>query len=99
MKKSLLVQMLVFFATTKEKYDLTYVDVLRHDLLSYDEDVDLWANHSSGAANTKIIKGKLVFGQMYLVSRGKEIGYHLKPSVVLEYSSHWPYEFCYLYKI
>jgi hypothetical protein len=42
MKKSLLVQMLVFFATTKEKYDLTYVDVLRHDILSYDEDVDLW---------------------------------------------------------
>lgn len=99
MKKSLLVQMLVFYAQDKEKHHIGYVNVERSNYLTLEEDMDYWACHVSGAANTKIAKGKIVFGQEYLYSRGEELGFGLKPSVVLEYSGHWPFDFCYMYKL
>jgi hypothetical protein len=99
MKKSLLVQMLVFYAQEKEKHHIEHIKVERTNYLLYEEDVDLWVNHASGAANTKIVKGKLVFGCEYLVSRGEELGFGLKPDIVCEYNRHWPFDFCYLYKL
>ena len=53
---------------------------------------------ASGAAGTKLIKGKVMLKGLYLVSRGKELPFP-KPDAVAEYSSHWPYDYCYLYKL
>ena len=98
-KKDLLIQMLVFFAQDKERHHIDRVKVDRSNYLSYDEDIDFWICHASGAADTKVVKGKLEFGKEYLVSRGEELGFGLKPSVVCEYSHHWPFDYCYLYKL
>ena len=53
---------------------------------------------ASGAAGTKLTKGKVLLKGLYLVSRGKELPLP-KPDAVAEYSSHWPYDFCYFYKL
>lgn len=53
---------------------------------------------AAGAASTKLIKGRISFQRNYLVSRGKELPF-VKPSAVAEYSEHWPYDFCYFYKL
>lgn len=99
MKKSLLIQMLVFYAQDKVRRHIYHVKVERSNLLSYEEDVELWIGLAANCAGTKVIKGKLEFGKEYLVSRGEELGFGLKPSVVLEYSNHWPFDFCYMYKL
>lgn len=99
MKKSLLIQMLVFYAQDKVRHQIYHVKVKRHDLLSYEEDVELWIGHATNCAGTKVIKGKLEFGKEYLVSRGEELGFGLKPNIICEYNRHWPFDFCYLYKL
>ena len=53
---------------------------------------------ASGAAGTKLIKGKIMLKGLYLVSKGKELPFP-KPDAVAEYSSHWPWDFCYFYKL
>ena len=51
---------------------------------------------ASGAAGTKLIKGRISLKRTYLVSRGKELPYQ-KPNAVAEYGEHWPHDFCYFY--
>ena len=99
MKKSLLIQMLVFYAQDKVRHHFYHVKVERHDHLSYEEDVELWIGHATNCAGTKVIKGKLEFGKEYLVSRGEELGFGLKPDIIVEYNRHWPFDFCYMYKL
>lgn len=53
---------------------------------------------ASNAAGTKLIKGKITFNGTYIVSRGKELPFY-KPNAVAEYSSHWPYDYCYFYRL
>lgn len=53
---------------------------------------------ASNAAGTKLIKGRITLKGEYLVSRGKELPF-CKPNAVAEYSSHWPYDFCYFYRL
>jgi len=53
---------------------------------------------ASGAACTKLIKGRVGFKGTYLISKGKELPI-LKTNAVAEYSNHWPYDFCYFYKL
>lgn len=96
--KQTLAQMLVFYAQDKERHHIVTMEPVKHDNLTDEENLDLWVCHASDAACTKIKKGKLEYGKRYLVSRGKELGFGLKPAVVLEYSNNWPWDFCYLYK-
>ena len=91
--------MLVFYAQDKERHHIERVKIERSNLLTYGEDVDLHLSIASGAANTTIVKGKLEFGREYLVSRGEKLVFDLKPSVICEYSNHYPFDFCYMYKI
>lgn len=53
---------------------------------------------ASGAAGTKLIKGRVSLKSKYLVSKGKELPY-IKPNAVAEYGEHWPYDYCYFYRL
>ena len=53
---------------------------------------------ASGAAGTKLIKGRVELNGAYLISKGKELPY-IKPNAVAEYSEHWPYDYCYFYRL
>lgn len=97
--KMTLVQMLQFFAADGKKHHIVYMEAINHAELTREEDIDVNITFASNAADTKIIKGTLEFGCEYLVSRGEDLGFGLKPDVVCEYSSHWPWEYCYLYKL
>ena len=98
-KKTTLAQMLPFFAEDKKKHHLVWIKATKSPNLTEEQNIDLNITYAASAACTKIIKGKLKFGCEYLVSRGEELGFGLKPDVVCEYSSHWPWDFCYLYKL
>jgi len=97
--KTTLAQMLQFFAADGKKHHFVYMEAIKHDKLTREEDIDVNIGFASNTADTKIIKGTLEFGCEYLVSRGEELGFGLKPDVVCEYSSHWPWDYCYLYKL
>lgn len=97
--KKTLAQMLSFFAADGKKHHLVRMEANVHPGLTDEENIDVNIAVASGAAGVKIIKGKLENGCEYLVSRGEELGFGLKPDVVLEYSSHWPWDYCYLYKL
>ena len=97
--KTTLAQMLQFFAADGKKHYFVYMEAIKHAGLTREEDIDVNISFASNAAGTKIIKGTLEFGCEYLVSRGEELGFGLKPDVVCEYSSHWPWDYCYLYKL
>ena len=91
--------MLLFYAEDRKKHHFVYMEAVEKAYLTAEENIDLNIGFASNAAGTKIIKGKLEYGCEYLVSRGEELGFDLKPDVVCEYSNHWPWDYCYLYKL
>ena len=97
--KTTLAQMLPFFAADGKKHHFVYMETIENPRLTKEENIDVNVTFASNAACTKIIKGTLEFGCEYLVSRGEELGFGLKPDVICKYSSHWPWEYCYLYKL
>lgn len=100
MDKTLLAQMLAFYAGLKEKHHIVYVEATVIPTVTKEENIDIIVCHGSNAACTKIIKGEIVLGNEYIVSRGEELtGFGLEPDAVGEYSSHWPWDFCYFYKL
>lgn len=99
MKKSTLAQMLAYYAEQKEKHYLVYVNANVIPTVTMEENIDIIVCHAASAACTKIIKGKIVLGKEYIVSRGEELGFGLEPDAVGEYSSHWPWDYCYFYKL
>lgn len=100
MDKSTLVQMLLFYAADKERHHFAVINLERSDYTTYDKDVDIWLNHAANSAGVSLVKGKLEFGKRYLVSRGEDLAHWgLKSAVTLEYCNHWPWDFCYLYKL
>lgn len=97
--KKTLAQMLSFFAEDGKKHHFFYMEAIENPHLTAEENIDVNIIFAAGAAGTKIISGKLKYGCEYLVSRGEELGFGLMPDVVCEYSSHWPWDYCYLYKL
>ena len=99
--KKTLAQMLAFYAGDSKKhyFRFVYMEACRNPRLTAEENIDANITFATNAADTKIIKGKLEYGCEYLVSRGEELVFDLKPDVVCEYSSHWPWDYCYLYKL
>jgi hypothetical protein len=97
--KKTLAQMLPFYAEDGKKHHFVYMEAIKHPRLTAEENIDANITFAANAAATKIIKGKLEYGREYLVSRGEELGFGLNPDVVCEYSSHWPWDYCYLYKL
>lgn len=97
--KKTLAQMLPFYAEDGKKHHFVYMKASENPRLTAEENIDVNITFAASAACTKIIKGKLEYGREYLVSRGEELGFNLKPDVVCEYSSHWPWDYCYLYKL
>lgn len=90
----------MFFAS--DKYRFNYLKAEESPNYTTEQNIDLAITLAAGAADTKIVDGKLEFGAEYLVSRGKSLERFepgLKPDVVCEYSGHWPCAFCYLYKL
>lgn len=71
-------------------------------------DADLWpdksdeknfiivACHSAGA---KLVKGKIVLKGKYIASCGDKLPTDTEPVAVIEYNGHWPWDFCYLYRV
>lgn len=97
--KKTLAQMLPLFAGDGKKHQLVWMQATEHPNLTEKENIELNITYASNTACSKIIKGKLKLGCEYLVSRGEKLGFGLKPDVVCEYSSHWPWTHCYLYKL
>ena len=97
--KKTLAQMLPFYAEDGKKHHFVYMEAIKHDKLTREENIDVNITFAANAADTKIIKGKLEYGCEYLVSHGKELGFNLKPDVICEYDSHYPWDYCYLYKL
>jgi len=97
--KKILAQILPFYAADGKKHQFVYMEAKEHAELTKEENVDVNIGFASNASCTKIIKGTLEFGCEYLVSRGEELGFGLKPDIVCEYSSHWLWDYCYLYKL
>lgn len=97
--KKTLAQMLPFYAEDGKKHHFFYMEARENPRLTAEENIDVEITLAANAADTKIIKGKLEYGCEYLVSRGEELGFGLKPDVVCEYSRHWPWDYCYLYKL
>ena len=99
--KKTLAQMLTFYAWDGKKhyFRFGYLEARENPSLTAEENIDENIAFAAKAADTKIIKGKLEYGCEYLVSRGEELVFDLKPDVVCEYSSHWPWDYCYLYKL
>jgi hypothetical protein len=97
--KTTLAQMLQFFAADGKKHHIVYMEAIKHAELTREEDIDVNICFASNAACTKIVKGTLEFGRDYLVSRGEELGFGLKPDVVCKYSRNWSWDYCYLYKL
>lgn len=79
----------------KEHFDVDFYDT---DLLSKDSSEEWLVGFFSRSAGAKLIKGRITLKGEYLVSRGKELPF-CKPNAVAEYSSHWPYDFCYFYRL
>lgn len=99
MKKSTLAQMLAYYSEDKKKHHIMYVNANVIPTVTKEQNIDIIVCHASSAANTKIIKGEVVLGSEYIVSRGEELGFGLKPDAVGEYSSKWPWDYCYFYKL
>ena len=100
MDKRTLAQALVFYAEEKQKHHVAYMVAKESEELSKKENDDLNISMAAGAADTKIVKGKFKPGARYLVCRGEEFPFcYVKPDIIGEYSSHWPHDFCYLYKL
>ena len=97
--KKTLAQMLPFYAEDRKRHHFVYMEAIENPRLTAEENIDANITFAANAAGTKIIKGELEYGCEYLVSRGEELGFNLKPDVVCEYSSHWPWDYCYLYKL
>ena len=82
-------------AAKKEKFD---VDVFNTDYLSKDSSVQWLVELFANCALAKIVKGKITHKGAYLISRGKKLPY-LEPTAIIEYEGHYPYDFCYVYRL
>ena len=83
----------------KERYNIEFYNLdIFSDLLNMDDET--LASFFSNAAGSKKIKGRLPRKGSILVSRGEELPiYRVKPIAVIEYSRHWPYDYCYVYRL
>lgn len=86
------------YATRKEKYDVVVYNPETWKEYGKEEGVRHAVESASNAAETKLVEGKISLDATYLVSRGKKLSSY-KPDAVAEYSSHWPYDYCYFYKL
>lgn len=86
----------------KTKYDITLYNggVWEEYKEKYGEEkaLEQYLTLASGVACSKLVKGRVSFRATYIVSKGLELP-HGKPDAVIETSSHWPYDFAYLYKL
>lgn len=82
----------------KERFDIEFFPMGIFEKIELCDELELFLTISSGCAATKLIKGRVCTKGSYLVSRGKELNC-CKPDAVAEYSRHWPYDYCYFYKI
>lgn len=99
MTKKDLAQMLAFYAEDNKKHHFLYMSPTRNPRLTEGENMKLVVEFAACAAGTKIIEGKVEWGKQYLVTRGEVLGFGKKPDVTCEYSRHWPWDFCYMYKL
>lgn len=77
------------------RFDIRFFDI---DKLYGNSDVKSIIKIASGCAGVKLIKGRIRLKGKVLVSRGQELPY-LKPVAVIEYAGHWPWDYCYLYRV
>ena len=97
--KQTLAQMLVFYTEDRKRHHFLSMTAIENEKLTAEQNLENNIVFASNSAGVKIIRGKIKYGQKYLVSRGEKLGFSLKPAVVLEYSNHWPWDFCYMYKL
>lgn len=98
MKKNLLAQILeVVSQCNKREYDIHITHPSIWDKYGK-EGKKHFVESASNAAGTQLVQGKVSLKTAYLVSRGKQLPFP-KPDAVAEYSSHWPYDFCYFYRL
>lgn len=100
MTKKIIAQMLAYFAEDKKKHHFIYMAPERNERLTEDENVENAIVFAANVAGTKIVKGKVEWGNQYLVTRGEALdSFGLEADVTLEVSNHWPWAFCYMYKL
>lgn len=83
----------VSWRAKKEQFDVTIVDT-KIFIGGSDELMTFGAN----SAGVQLVSGKLPVRGVYIFSRGNKI-HGAEPVAVIEYSHHWPYDFCYVYKL
>lgn len=99
MNKIELAQILEYVSTCKKReYYINIAYPSSWEKFGDEKGKAYFVESASGAAGTKLIKGRISLKRTYLVSRGKELPYQ-KPNAVAEYGEHWPHDFCYFYKI
>lgn len=99
MDKQTLALALCLYAEDKQKHDFAYMKANEDERFSKEQNDDLNMTVAANAANTKIVEGEFEPGAEYLVCRGETLGFGTQPDIIGEYSSHWPHDFCYLYKL
>lgn len=85
----------------KEKFHIIALNAKNWEELNYKkaECIQMFVEIAANAAGTKLIKGRISLKSMYLISRGCELPCSSKPDAIAEYSTHWPYDFCYFYRV
>lgn len=85
----------------KEKFHIIALNAKNWEDPNYkkEECIQMFVESASNVADTKLIKGRISLKSMYLVSRGSELPCYSKPDAIAEYSRHWPYDFCYFYRV
>ena len=100
MTKTQLAQLLecITGCAKKREYSICYCNPKGWEKYGIIDGKRYFVQSASGAAGTTLIKGRITLKGEYLVSKGKELPFS-EPNAVAEYSSHWPYDYCYFYKL